>query len=676
MTLSNVLGRETSPYLLQHAENPVHWQPWGPDTLRLAARQDKPILLSVGYAACHWCHVMAHESFENAEIAALMNTLFVNVKVDREERPDIDTIYQTALAALGQQGGWPLTMFLTPSGEPFWGGTYFPPEDRHGHPGFPAVLRALSDAYANDKEAIDKNRQALAQILAELSAKAHPGELTRALLDTGAEQLGRAVDPRHGGLSGAPKFPQPFVFDFLWRAHRRTGLEVYRQLVEVTLVNMAQGGIYDHLRGGFARYSTDDRWLAPHFEKMLYDNALLIDLYTQVHAATGERLYAQRVEETIGWALAEMRRPEGGFAASLDADSEGEEGRFYVWTKAEVAGVLGAADAEFFGVIYDVTQGGNWEGHTILNRLRWSELVDAAAEARLADCRARLLAARNKRVRPGFDDKVLSDWNGLMIAALAHATPVFDRTDWLDAAIGAFDFVMTAMRPGGRLHQSWRNTLSPVRGTIDAVADMARAALALFEATGEARFLDAARSLVAEAEAHYADTAKGGFFLTADDAEALIVRTRNAHDNATPSGNGTMVHVYARIGLLTGERSSMDKAEALVRAFAGEVTRNFVPLTTLMTAHDLLADPVEVVVVGAKADPATARLRRAAYLAGHPDRVVLTVEPGTDLPAGHPAHGRTGVTRPTAYVCRGRTCSLPLEQAAAVTAEVAGRHHG
>lgn len=675
-SLTNVLGRETSPYLLQHADNPVAWQPWSEATLRLAAEQDKPILLSVGYAACHWCHVMAHESFENPEIAAVMNELFINVKVDREERPDIDTIYQTALSALGQQGGWPLTMFLTPAGEPFWGGTYFPPEERYGRPGFVAVLQALSHAYKTDKEAIDKNRQALVQILTELSARSHPGKLTRPILDTGAEQMGRAVDPRQGGLGGAPKFPQPFVFDFLWRAWRRTGLEVYRNLVDVTLLNMAQGGIYDHLRGGFARYSTDDRWLAPHFEKMLYDNALLIDLYTLVHAATGEALYGQRVTETVGWVLAEMRRPEGGFAASLDADSEGEEGRFYVWTAAEIAQVLGQADAEFFGVIYDVTPGGNWEGHTILNRLRWSALADEAAEARLADCRARLLAVRDRRVRPGFDDKVLADWNGLMITALAHAALVFDRNDWLAAGIGAFDFVLGTMRPDGRLRQSWRNTLSPVRATLDAVANMARAAVALYEATGDARFLDAAHSLVAEVEGHYADTAKGGFFLTADDAEALIVRTRNAHDNATPSGNGTMAHVYGRLGLLTGKAGFTDKADAILKAFGGEVTRNFVPLTTLLSAWDLLADPVEVVVVGDPADPATAALRRAAFLAGHPDRVVLSVAPGASLPTEHPAHGRTQVSVPTAYVCRGRVCSLPITEAAQVTREVAGPGHG
>ncbi|MFA5122851.1 thioredoxin domain-containing protein [Zavarzinia sp.] len=661
MTLGNALGRETSPYLLQHAGNPVHWQPWSADTLRLARESGKPILLSVGYAACHWCHVMAHECFENPAIAGLMNELFINVKVDREERPDIDTIYQTALAAMGQQGGWPLTMFLNAAGEPFWGGTYFPPEERYGRPGFPQVLRGIAEAYRSDSAAVEKNRSALLRILSELSATAKPGALSFALLDQAAGALAKAVDPAKGGLGGAPKFPQPFVFDFLWRAHLRSGDEICRQRVETTLTNMAQGGIYDHLAGGFARYSTDDRWLAPHFEKMLYDNALLIDLYTQVWCRTENPLYARRVAETADWLLAEMRRPEGGFAASLDADSEGEEGRFYVWTKAEVEAVLGPADAAFFCPIYDISAGGNWEGHNIPNRLHHLGLLDDAAEGRLDDCRAKLLAARAARVRPGFDDKVLADWNGLAIQALARAACVFGRDDWRAAAIAAFDFVLAEMRPGDRLHQAWRDRLTPVRATLDAVANMAQAALALVETTGEDRFLALARDFVAEAEAHYADPVNGGFFLTADDAEALIVRTRNAHDNAVPSGNGTMAHVYGRLGLLTGEAGFTEKAAAQIRAFAGEATQNFVPLATLMNAFPLIAEPVEVVIVGAHGDPAADVLHQAAFRAGVPEATILRVAPGALLPPLHPAFGRTDTEG--AFVCHNRTCSLPLANA-------------
>ena len=415
----NRLCRETSPYLLQHQDNPVHWWAWGPEALAEAKRTGKPILLSVGYAACHWCHVMAHESFEDAETARVMNDLFVNIKVDREERPDVDAIYMAALHELGEQGGWPLTMFLTSDAEPFWGGTYFPKESRYGRPAFAQVLKEIARIYREEQGKVRQNADALKDRLApkfeEGGPDAIPGDAALADL---ARRLLQLVDPTHGGIRGAPKFPQVQFFNFLWRAGLRYGLPNPLQAVELTLAHIAQGGIYDHLGGGFARYSVDERWLVPHFEKMLYDNALLLELMTEVWRETKSPLFATRVSETVDWLLREMVTEEGGFASSLDADSEGEEGKFYVWSLAEIEEVLGACRMRVSSPkIYDVTPEGNFEGHTILNRINSLELRDAATEARLTLMRKKLLARRASRVRPGFDDKVLADWNGLMIAA-------------------------------------------------------------------------------------------------------------------------------------------------------------------------------------------------------------------------------------------------------------------
>src|SRR5262245_38777490 len=442
----NRLGRETSPYLLQHQENPVHWWAWGPEALAEAKRTGKPILLSVGYAACHWCHVMAHESFEDDETARVMNDLFVNIKVDREERPDVDAIYMAALHELGEHGGWPLTMFLTSDAEPFWGGTYFPKEARYGRPAFVAVLKEIARVYREEQGKVRQNADALKGRLApkfdESGPDAIPGDAALADL---ARRLLQLVDPTHGGIRGAPKFPQAQFFNFLWSAGLRYGLPNPLEAVELTLTHIAQGGIYDHLGGGFARYSVDERWLVPHFEKMLYDNALLLELMTDVWRETKLPLLEMRARETVEWLLREMVTKEGGFASSLDADSEGEEGKFYVWSIAEIEDVLGPEDAKIFAEVYDVTPEGNFEGHSILNRINSLERTDEATGARLTLMREKLLARRASRVRPGFDDKLLADWNGLAIAALAKAADAFDRPDWLAAAERAFDFVSIRM---------------------------------------------------------------------------------------------------------------------------------------------------------------------------------------------------------------------------------------
>jgi uncharacterized protein len=657
----NRLGEETSPYLLQHKDNPVHWQPWGDDTLAAAKASGKPILLSIGYAACHWCHVMAHESFEDPQIAERMNALFVNIKVDREERPDLDAIYQHALALTGEQGGWPLTMFLTPDGEPFWGGTYFPPEQRWGRPGFPQVLEAMSNAYARDRDKVAKNVVALREALQRLGRPERGGSIGSEQLDRIAERLLREVDQLHGGIGTAPKFPQTGVLEVLWRAWKRTGQAPFRDAVVKALDAMCQGGIYDHLGGGFARYSTDARWLVPHFEKMLYDNAELVDLMTLVWQETKNPLYLQRVDETLDWVGREMVTAEGGFASSLDADSQHEEGKFYVWSEAEIDAVLGER-AAVFKRIYDVTPEGNWEGNTILNRSKTPELADAETERELASCRALLFQARADRVRPGWDDKVLADWNGLMIAAVANAGLVFERPAWIGIARDAFDFIRREMSgTDGRLLHSWRAGRARHPASVDDYANLCRAALALHEASGDENFLTQARKWVAILDLNYWDEAEGGYFFAANDTQGLIARAKTAADSAVPAGNGSLVGVLARLAMLIGEVTYQRRAEAIVETFSGEIARNFFPLATLLNNAELLLKPLQIVIVGKTGTSTFEALHRAIYNVSLPNRVVLTLPPGGPVPPGHPASGKGLVGgEPAVYVCEGPVCSLPI----------------
>ena len=663
----NLLGRETSPYLLQHKHNPVHWQPWGPEALERARAENKPILLSIGYAACHWCHVMAHESFEDEFTAALMNELFINIKVDREERPDLDQIYQNALQLLGEQGGWPLTMFLTPDGAPFWGGTYFPPTARFGRPGFRDLLNAVASAYHGDPEKVQKNVSAIADALKSMAEPQGGGTLPADLTRRAAERLVQEVDPHWGGIGGAPKFPQVPIFQLLWRAGKATHNETLRNAVTLTLTRMAQGGIYDHLGGGFARYSVDAEWLVPHFEKMLYDNAALLELMTTVWQDTRAPLFESRIRETVGWVLREMVAEGGGFAASLDADSEGEEGKFYAWTEAEIDAALPAELAPTFKRAYDVTAEGNWEGKTILHRNRAPDLDDAESEAKLAEARRILFEQRGGRVRPGWDDKVLADWNGLMIAALANAGAVFAEPSWIEAAERAFAFVRERMSEGDRLRHSWRLGRARHPATLDDYAEMSRAALALLEATSKRSYLEQAQTWVAVLDRHFWDGANGGYFFTADDTADVIQRAKNANDHATPSGNGTMVEVLARLYFLTGEDRFRTQAEAIIAAFSGAILRSVFPFATLINATDFLRNATQIVLVGASADPAVEELARQVYARSLPNRLVMRIAPEDRLPQSHPASGKGLVKgKAAAYICRGQTCSLPITEPAAL----------
>jgi len=669
----NRLADETSPYLLQHKDNPVHWWAWGPEALAEAKRSNRPILLSVGYAACHWCHVMAHESFEDEATAAVMNALFVNIKVDREERPDIDAIYMAALHALGEHGGWPLTMFLTADAEPFWGGTYFPKNDRFGRPSFQRVLKEIARLHADERERIAGNAAAIRAHLSEHEPAAGAGARIepRSIADV-ARSLARATDPVHGGLNGAPKFPQYNVLWLMWQAGIRFDLADCREAVLVTLRNICQGGIYDHVGGGFARYSVDERWLVPHFEKMLYDNALLLQLLTEAWRETQEPLFHARVIETVNWLLREMRTPpDGAFASSYDADSEGEEGKFYVWTPAQVREVLGEEDAELFCRVYDITEGGNFEGQSIPNRLAKLEFDIDETEMRLADLAEQLFKHRKKRVPPGWDDKVLADWNGLAIVALAQAGRTFGVSDWIAHAAEAFTFVSSRMVEAGRLRHSFRAGQLRGPGTASDYANMIAAAIALHEVTGRPEFLATATDWERTLHGHFWIAGRGGYAFTADDTDDVILRTETAHDDATPNANAVMIANLARLYMLTGEATYVERAEATLRAFLPQAVRQPMAHTGLLTGALGLAAPLQIVIVNPAAPADGSPLEDELRALSLPDAVEQIVGDTTQFPVGSPLSGKVSIdNQPTAYVCVAGTCSLPLTQPADLRGEL------
>ncbi len=652
----NRLAGETSPYLLQHKQNPVAWWPWGPDALAEAKRTGRPILLSVGYAACHWCHVMAHESFEDAATAAVMNELFVNIKVDREERPDIDQIYMAALHHLGEQGGWPLTMFLTPDGEPVWGGTYFPPTSRYGRPAFTDVLREVSRLFREEPAKIQQNRDALMERLKERARPAGKVTIGLAELDQVARQIAGAIGPVHGGMRGAPKFPNCGLYELLWRAGVRNNDERFLKLIELTLERISEGGIYDHLGGGFSRYSVDEKWLVPHFEKMLYDNAQLLPLLALAHQHSGNPLYRERARETVLWLMQEMTLWERAFCASLDADSEGEEGKFYVWSRAEIAAELGDEDAAFFAQHYDVSDAGNFEGHNILNRLaRVPRTADD--ETRLKVLRDKLLAVRSKRVRPGLDDKVLADWNGMMIAALVNAGTVLGEPSWLDMAARAFDAIVREMTRDDRLGHSWRQGRLLFPGLASDFAEMIRAALALYEATGTKGYLDTAVAWQRAFDRHYSNAQTGGYYLTADDAEGLVVRPGSTSDDATPNPNGIAAQNLVRLAALTGDAQWRSRADTLIEGVLSGAAENLFSHAALLNALDMRLNAAEIVATG----PEHARFAAAALKLPFLNRIVLRAPSADALPASHPAQAKLAAGPDSAaFVCVGERCSLPV----------------
>jgi hypothetical protein len=587
--MANRLVAETSPYLLQHADNPVHWYPWGEEALALAHEQDRPILLSIGYSACHWCHVMAHESFEDPATASLMNELFVNVKVDREERPDLDQIYQHAHSILSSRsGGWPLTMFLTPEQVPFFGGTYFPPSPRYGLPGFADLLRQIAAAWKVQRNEIEAQNASVLSVLEKTVCQDAPAEIDGSVVTMAADQLAQMFDSVHGGFGGAPKFPNPADLAFLLR-----GGEKSRQMALFTLTKMADGGIYDHVGGGFCRYSVDDHWEIPHFEKMLYDNGQLLSLYTDAWKITGNTQYLEVVVHTIDWLMREMRSPQGAFYSSLDADSEGEEGKFYVWQRDELRQLLDANEYALLQQCYGLDGAPNFE-HA------WHLRVTGGGEP-LADCwesaRRKLFQARESRVRPARDDKILASWNGLLIAGLAHAGRTFGKTEWVNAAQQAADFIRTRMWQNDKLLATAKDDKAHLNAYLDDHAFLLLAMLELLQADFRKPDLDFAIALAEALLSRFQDDENGGFFFTSHDHELLIQRQKSAYDNATPSGNGVAALALQRLGHLVGEVRYLKAAENTLRAFSATMQRNPAACPSMVMALDEYLTPPALLVL-------------------------------------------------------------------------------
>ena len=642
--MANRLARETSPYLLQHKDNPVDWFPWGEEALGESARRNVPILLSIGYSACHWCHVMERESFEDEGVAALMNERFVCVKLDREERPDIDSIYMEAVQAMTGRGGWPLNAFLTPEQVPFYAGTYFPPDERHGMPSWTAVLDAVAEAWENRADEIRATGDSLSERLrggAGLEPSEKPFE--PGAVEDAVAGIAKSYDPRFGGFGAAPKFPAASTIEFLLR-RGETEMSAH------SLRCMAAGGMYDMVGGGFARYSVDERWLVPHFEKMLYDNALLARAYLHGWLVTGEPLFRQVCEETLDWALLEMRAPEGGFYSALDADSEGEEGLFYVWTLEQLREVLGEADAAVAAGYYGVHPGGNFEGKTILTR-------SEAEPPGLADIRRRLYEARAKRVWPALDDKRLTSWNALMIAAMAEAGAVFGRADFLDAARGCAEFVLRDLRDSdGRLLRTYKDGEAKLNAYLEDHAFLLEALVTLYEATFEERWFSAARSLADTMIERFADEERGGFFETSSDHERLLARRKDLEDHPIPSGNASAALGLLRLAALTGEHDYEQRAVGVLRLLHPIAVSHPHAFSHLLQALDFHLGPVREVAL-AGADTAAlesvvrSRFRPYVVLAGGaPGEVAL-------LEGREPIGGK-----PTAYVCEGFACKAPVTE--------------
>ena len=670
--MPNRLIDETSPYLLQHARNPVDWYPWGEEALTRASREDRPILLSIGYSACHWCHVMERESFENDDIAQLMNESFVCIKVDREERPDLDSVYMEAVQAMTGRGGWPLTVFLTPDQRPFFGGTYFPPEDRQGMPGFPRVLRTILEAYRTRKGQVDS---AASEVIAHLGqaqkARRSLEPLTADALHSAYVQLRPQFDRENGGLGTEPKFPQPMILEFLLRYHHRTGDDEALRLAEHALEKMARGGIYDQLGGGFHRYSVDAGWLVPHFEKMLYDNALLARVYLHAYQVTGKQLYQRVVEETLDYVLREMTGAEGSFFSSQDADTEGAEGEFYAWTPADVRRTLTGSDAELAIRYFGITERGNFEGSNVLSQTAEVEGVASElglslseAESGIARARARLLKARSQRTAPGRDEKVLADWNGLMLSSMAEAAAVLERDDYLQAAIANAAFLTSSLKDSALLSHSYKDGRSKVNGYLLDYALLAQAMLSLYEATFDARWLAAAQEFGAAVVSQFWDDTGGSFYDTGGRHESLVVRPRDVFDNALPSGSAVAATVLLLLGRLTDNREYERIAATAIRSMQDLVARYPSGFGQWLCALDsYLSKPEELAVIGKSEDPATRALMGVINRRYAPNKVMAGRSP-----AGPPqadaipllAEKRMEGNKPTAYVCEGYACQAPV----------------
>ncbi|HEY0007002.1 MAG TPA: thioredoxin domain-containing protein [Pyrinomonadaceae bacterium] len=680
---TNRLIKETSPYLLQHAHNPVDWFPWGAEALERARTENRPILLSIGYSACHWCHVMEHESFENEEIARLMNEHFINIKVDREERPDLDQIYMNAVQLMTGHGGWPMTVFLTPEGVPFFGGTYFPPVDRHNMPGFPRVLLGVADAYRSRPDEVTQTAVSMLGELRRFGLARESNEmLTQELLDQAYRHIARTYDATYGGFGRAPKFPAPMSLELFLRIYHRTGNGAALEMVEHTCRHMAEGGMYDQLGGGFHRYSTDAQWLAPHFEKMLYDNALLSRLYLHVYQITGDDFYKRVAEETLDYVLREMTDERGGFYSTQDADSEGHEGKFFIWTTEETSEILGPEDAALFNAYYDVTDAGNFEDANILHVSGSLEeiakskgiAVESLRET-IARGRQQLFEARERRIKPGRDEKQLTAWNGLMLASFAEASAILDRADYRNAARRNAEFVLDNLRRDGLLLRTYKDGQAKLNGYLEDYAFLADGLLALYEATGELRWLTEARDITERMIEEFWDTEEGGFFYTGKSHEELIIRSKDYFDNATPSGNNVAADALLRLAVLTAKEDYSRKAVNIFRLLQDSLKRYPSAFGRALCALDFhLASPKEIVIIGPFDKPETTAMRLEVWKRYLPNKVVAQSDEADEraaevVPLLQDRKMIDG--RATAYVCENYTCRQPATTPAELAQQLA-----
>ncbi|MHB8381919.1 MAG: thioredoxin domain-containing protein [Candidatus Binataceae bacterium] len=682
---TNRLINEQSPYLRQHAHNPVDWYPWGVEALARAKAENKPILLSIGYSACHWCHVMERESFENDAIAALMNENFVSIKVDREERPDLDQIYMDAVQMITGRGGWPLTMFLTPEAQPFFGGTYWPPEDRQGMPGFPKVLAAVANAYRNGAHEISHNVEKLGAALGALSEyEPKPGELRPDQAVVAARALAGAYDSVNGGIGGAPKFPNTFVFSLFLRVFEAEGDEAMGDMVRHTLKKMARGGIYDQIGGGFHRYSVDERWLVPHFEKMLYDNAQLAVLYADAGRALNEPEFLDLSRDILNYLLREMTSPDGGFYSSQDADSEGVEGKFFVWEPEQVEEILGEELAGIAERYFDISVEGNFEGENILHRTleigdaaRMFDEPEAEIEAALRTIREKLFAAREQRVHPGRDEKILTAWNAMTISAFAVGYRALHEARFLEAARRAAEFIMTKMWDGRALKRSYKDGGARFNAYLEDYALLAGAMIDLYEASLDARYLEHARTLAAVILERFIDRTNGGFYFTSDDHEALITRSKAAFDGSTPSGNSAAVTALLRLFEYTGDDWYRNEAERALRLFREFIEKQPFGFSHMLEAVDLYhRGATEVVLVGERDSPEFREWVERLGLLYIPNLAIFAADPSGEAVSGfipEQARGKRQVNgKLTAYVCRDRTCTAPITEFKALESELLG----
>ena len=690
--MPNRLINETSPYLLQHANNPVDWYAWGDEALERAKAEDKPILLSIGYSACHWCHVMERESFENEATAFLMNEHFINIKVDREERPDLDAVYMEAVQMMTGSGGWPMTVFLTPDGKPFFGGTYFPPEERHNMPGFPRLIQSIAKAYRDDRSEIDRATQKITSQMGR-SGQMQGGDspLTVEVLHQAYSTLAGSFDYQNGGVGAAPKFPQPMTLELLLRYYHHGYNPRALEMVDLTLEKMARGGIYDQIGGGFHRYSTDAYWLVPHFEKMLYDNALLARLYLHAYLVTGKPLYRRITEETLDYVLREMTDELGGFYSAQDADSEGEEGKFFVWTPDEIEAVLGEEEGSIFGGYFGVTDAGNFEGKTIFNVPQPADSFSEEHGLPLEQLQAlidrgkqALRDKREQRVHPLRDDKVLASWNGLMLRSFAEAAVVLNRADYLNAAINNAAFLLDTMKPQGRLLRTYRDGQAKLLGYLEDYAFVADGLLALYEATFEPRWLKEALALADSMVELFWEETAGAFYDTGSDHESLVIRPRDVFDSAQPCGGSVASELLLRLAVITGNQEYAVKAATPIRALYDLMSRAPAGTGHWLAALDFyVSTPKEIVVIGPREEPATQSLIDVVFGRFLPNKIVMgdnssiaslsmgEQRGGLDL-AGLPLLKDRGMIggRPTAYVCQNYACQLPVTEPEALAAQL------